>query len=358
VKKRIIGIDVARAFAVIGMIIVNFTIVFGGEGDGVLKLFTGFLEGKAAATFVVLAGVGIALMSNSAISNADSVKINVVKTRLAKKAIFLFVVGLSYTPLWIADILHFYGIYMIITVLLIKSSQRMIAGAALGLILIYPLLMLIWNYETAWNFETFEYFNFWTINGFLRNLFYNGFHPVIPWVAFMLIGLWYGRQDLNDNTFIKKSMYVSMGVFIATLIVSKLMIVLLSSGDHTVAAELKQILGTSPMPPLPVYMIAGSSFAIFAISCCVFIAQRFERNFIIIALNRTGKLALTFYVAHVIIGMGVIEAVSSVGLGNYSIEFSVIYAFVFSILCIIFASIWLQYFKAGPLEWIMRKLTD
>jgi uncharacterized membrane protein YeiB len=32
-SKRIIGIDVARALAVIGMIIVNFKIVFGENGD-------------------------------------------------------------------------------------------------------------------------------------------------------------------------------------------------------------------------------------------------------------------------------------------------------------------------------------
>jgi uncharacterized membrane protein YeiB len=32
-KKRIIGIDVARAFAIIGMIIVNFKIAFESRGN-------------------------------------------------------------------------------------------------------------------------------------------------------------------------------------------------------------------------------------------------------------------------------------------------------------------------------------
>ena len=35
-KKRIIGIDVARALAVIGMIIVNFKIVLGENGNEIL----------------------------------------------------------------------------------------------------------------------------------------------------------------------------------------------------------------------------------------------------------------------------------------------------------------------------------
>jgi uncharacterized protein len=71
-KKRIIGIDVARAFAVIGMIIVNFRIVFGEQGEGWLKGVAQLFDGKAAATFVVLAGIGLALMSNSAIAKKTS----------------------------------------------------------------------------------------------------------------------------------------------------------------------------------------------------------------------------------------------------------------------------------------------
>ena len=69
VKKRIVGIDVARALAVIGMIVVNFKIVIGENGLNWVKSFAGIFDGKAAATFVVLAGLGLALMTNSAIKN-------------------------------------------------------------------------------------------------------------------------------------------------------------------------------------------------------------------------------------------------------------------------------------------------
>ena len=53
--KRIIGIDVARALAVIGMIIVNFKVVFGDSGSNWVKSFASVFDEKAAATFVVLA---------------------------------------------------------------------------------------------------------------------------------------------------------------------------------------------------------------------------------------------------------------------------------------------------------------
>lgn len=52
-KTRIIGIDVARALAIIGMIIVNFKIAFGENGLNWVKYFASVFDGKAAATFVV-----------------------------------------------------------------------------------------------------------------------------------------------------------------------------------------------------------------------------------------------------------------------------------------------------------------
>lgn len=357
-KERIIGIGVARALAVIGMIIVNFKIAFGQTGSELMKSFAELFEGKAAATFVVLAGVGIALMSNSAIKNSDNIKFRKIQIRLAKKSIFLFVVGLLYIPIWSADILHFYGVYMIITLLLLKSSGKVILTTSLILILAYPFLMSIWNFDIGWNFETFEYANFWSINGFIRNLFYNGFHPVIPWVSFMLIGFWFGKQNLYDPKFIKRTIWISLSIFIATLFLSQSLILLLSDGSQTTVTELETIFGTSPMPPLPIYMISGSSIAMFIISFCIFIAREFDKNMLIIALNKTGQLALTFYVAHVIIGMGIVQLINPEKMGNYSIEFSVLYALIFSVFSVVLAVVWTKYKKSGPLEWVMRKLTD
>ncbi len=357
-KKRIIGIDVARALAVIGMIIVNFKIVFGENGESWLKSFAHLFDGKAAATFVVLAGIGLGLMTNSAIKNQDLKKLATNLKRIIKRAIFLFIVGLSYIWIWPADILHFYGIYMLLTLLFITQKPKYILLGAIGLIFIYPVLLLFFDYETGWNFIALEYTDFWTFKGFFRNLFYNGFHPVIPWTAFMLFGLWYGKQDLNKDRFVKKSLIISLVVFIAVQVLSFGLIQFLSGADSRSTEDLTALLGTDPMPPMPIYMINGISISVVIISACILLANKFENSFLIRALHNTGKLALTFYVAHVIIGMGLVEEISAKPLGEYSIEFSVIYALIFSLLCVLFAQIWLRYKKAGPLEWIMRKTTD
>lgn len=355
-KKRIIGIDVARALAVIGMIIVNFKVVFGKNGESWLTSFASIFDGKAAATFVVLAGVGLALMSNYALQNNEVKKLKTVRIQIAKRALFLFIIGLSYIVIWPADILHFYGIYMLIILFLLKSSNKTILTTAIALIVLYPILISFWNYEKSWDFNTLNYLDFWTFSGFFRNLFFNGFHPVIPWTSFMLFGFWFGKQNLRNLKFIKQSFWISLLAFVVIQIVSFLSISILSEGNQQTTNELTEIIGTNPMPPLPIYMFNGIAFSILTISACIILGEKFSTNPLVIALNKTGQLALTFYVAHVIIGMGIIELFNPEKMGQYSITFSVTYALVFSILCILFAVFWLKNKKTGPLEWIMKRI--
>jgi uncharacterized membrane protein YeiB len=287
VKARIVGIDVARALAVIGMIIVNFKIVLGENGLSWVISFTSVFDGKAAAIFVVLAGLGLALMTNSALRNKDSQQLKTAQIKIVKRALFLFIVGLSYVIIWPADILHFYGIYMLVI---------------------------------------------------------------------MLFGFWFGKQDLNSDRFVKKAFWVSSIAFVAIQILSHSTISLLSEGNEQTASALTEIIGTNPMPPLPIYMFNGIAISISIISACIIIGKRFSSNKTLLALNKTGQLALTFYVAHVIIGMGIIGAINPEKMGNYPIEFSVGFALLFSLLCIVFATFCLKQNKNGPLEWIMKKI--
>jgi len=356
-KQRIIGIDVARAVAVIGMIVVNFKVVFGEKGDSWLKIIAYLFEGKAAATFVVLAGIALVLNNNKSIQEKKQAKLKSAQKGIIKRAIFLFFVGLSYIWIWPADILHFYGVYMLITLPFLKQNSRKIIFGIIALTFLFPILLLFIDYEKGWNFTNLEYIDFWTFEGFFRNLFFNGFHPVIPWTAFMLAGLWLGKQNLYDVKFLKKLLIRSSVIFFSIQIISNFFV-------HFIAEnKLEKILaqffvGTSPMPPMPFYMFNGITFAFMLISLSIIISKKFEKNFLIDAFYKTGKLALTFYVAHVIVGMGVIEIIFPNSFGTFSINFSIIYAVTFSFLCVVFAVIWLSYKKIGPIEWLMRKATN
>ena len=65
-SERLIGLDVARYFAFVGMVLVNFDVVmsmsYGLQSDGgFFNEFRGQLQGRASAAFVVLAGIGLEL---------------------------------------------------------------------------------------------------------------------------------------------------------------------------------------------------------------------------------------------------------------------------------------------------------
>ncbi len=356
-KKRIVGLDVARAIAVVGMIIVNFKVVLGDKGMELLKSISSVFDGKAAATFVVLAGVGLALMSQNAIDNEDKAKLQRVKVRISKRALFLFVIGLSYIVIWPADILHFYGNYMIFSLLLINASSRLLKASVWIFILSFPILMLVVDYEIGWNFNTLEYNGFWTIKGFITNLFYNGFHPVIPWTAFMLSGMWLGRQNLRDEKNNSTLLRRSLLVFVILQIVSFSLVKMMGPVLVIDPKELEDLIGTNPMPPLPMYMLSGIAIAFVVILSCINLANKLPNNSLIQALVKTGQMALTFYVAHVVIGMGLIDWIYPNLMGTIEIQYSVLYAILFSITCVIVAKFWLERYKMGPLEWIMRKIT-
>lgn len=113
-KQRIIGFDLARAYGIFGMYIVNFNIVFGSHKDQTLTgKFLSLFSGNSSTVFVILAGMGIALMTNrSEYSTAEKVNL---RNTILKRALFLFVGGLLLNFIWPADILHFYGCYMFIS---------------------------------------------------------------------------------------------------------------------------------------------------------------------------------------------------------------------------------------------------
>ena len=199
-KKRIVGYDLARALAVFGMVVVNFKIVMGAEQNGPAWLvgLVGLLDGRAAATFVVLAGVGLSLRSRRARTLDDRDQLARDRHTLLHRALFLFVVGLLYTPIWPADILHFYGVYIAVGAFLLATVSRQLWTYSGLLVLVFVAMFFALNYEHEWDWKTLDYDGYWTPLGMVRNLFFNGFHPVVPWLAFLLVGMVIGRQDMSD----------------------------------------------------------------------------------------------------------------------------------------------------------------
>jgi uncharacterized membrane protein YeiB len=339
------------------MIIVNFKMALGSQGAEWMQKLAGFLDGKASATFVTLSGTGIALMSNSAIRTMDAAKLRRVRGVVLKRALFLLVIGLLFYLIWPADILHYYAIYLPISLTLLKASNGVLLLLAGGIIIAYPLLLSFVGYETSWNFDALTYADFWTFQGFLRNLLVNGFHPVVPWVSFMMLGLWFGRLDLGDEKRLIRILTISVALFVFASTFSWSGRAVISFLNLATAEPIALALGQGPMPPLPLYMITGSCAALITISSCILIGNRFSKSFVIRALHRTGQMALSLYLAHVFIGIGLVEEWDRSRMGRYPIEFTLPYALLFGLGCVGVASWWHGVTGIGPIEWLLKRFS-
>ena len=103
-SERLIGLDIARYLAFVGMVLVNFDIAmsYGVQSNqGFFKEFIGQLQGRASATFVVLAGIGLGLSS----FKKESQTVNTT----VKRSIFLLILGLLNMTIFEGDILHYYA---------------------------------------------------------------------------------------------------------------------------------------------------------------------------------------------------------------------------------------------------------
>ena len=356
--RRIGGYDVARAIAVLGMVIVNFRVAMGAEGTGPrwLEILSGFVDGKAAATFVVLAGVGISLFTAQARSGAEPLEQKAARKSLLNRAMFLFLVGLAYTPIWPGDILHFYGVYLALAAFtFLWPNRNLWTGVALAN-LVFLFLLLTLDYGRGWNWETLDYSGFWTISGMIRNLLFNGFHPVFPWIAFLFAGMWLGRRDLREPRFRMRVLESGVIVLLAGSVASSSLVRAIanirSGKPHE---DIEALFGTAPMPPNPFFVLVGLGTAFAVIALSVELEGRLSSREWMKALVATGQLSLTIYVAHVVIGMGFLDAVGL--LESQSMAFATVSAVVFILLAVAGAWFWRRRFARGPLETIMRRVT-
>src|SRR5215472_2820375 len=125
-RERIAGYDIARSFALLGMIVVHFSLVMAADrsGPGLLVSILGFLDGRAAATFVILAGVGVTLRSQRSATSADPQALAKVRRTLIRRGLFLLIAGFINLWIWPGDILRVYGVSLLLAARLVSASNR------------------------------------------------------------------------------------------------------------------------------------------------------------------------------------------------------------------------------------------
>ena len=105
-------------------------------------------------------------------------------------------------------------------------------------------------------------------------------------------------------------------------------------------------------------VIVNFKIAMGAASVVIGLCLRFEQWLktagILKSLVTVGRQTLTLYLAHIIIGMGALEAFGL--LGEQSPLIALVCALGFCVIATVYAIFWSRTFKRGPVEAIMRKV--
>lgn len=201
---RIVGVDVARAIALVGMVAVHIdqSTFLGLDSTswraGDLPFAYRHLAGTASALFCFLAGVAIAI-SSGCLGNKPARSGSI--GQLLGRA---FVVGylgwlITTDETRIAVILIYYSVMMLFMAPLVRLSGKVLLPlAGLWLVLAPIISMYVRQVGPAKELGQIGLTISNPIDHTLWNLVFTGYYPAFTWSAFMLLGLAVGKLDLRS----------------------------------------------------------------------------------------------------------------------------------------------------------------
>jgi uncharacterized membrane protein len=193
-RKRIHGIDVARALAIVGMVMVHIGPT-GEEAPGLLGRIYSLPHGRASLLFGLLAGIGVSLMARG----RGQQQRRVLWRRMGFRAVLLLPLGLGLQLLDhnVAVILQYYALFFVAVAAAASLSDRaLLTGAGLGVLAGPVAYLAVWHLRPGW-FGTPEAALTDAPSVTARDLLVAGTYPLITWVGPLLFGMWLGRQDLR-----------------------------------------------------------------------------------------------------------------------------------------------------------------
>lgn len=339
------------------MVLVNFNVAMGADGaSGIWAIVAEMTQGRAAALFVVLAGIGLGLAyqrHNSAKSRSAEVRV------IYRRASFLLILGLINMTIFEPDILHYYAFYFALSPILLAMSNTRLLLVSIAISSAFVMYVITGDfalygvslgYETGWDWQSLTYTNLWTIPGFLRNLWLNGWHPVIPWLTFLIVGIFLSRCQIDSPSSQNRLIAVGAACWGGAELVSQLLQRCFLQGQP----ELASLLTTNPIPPMTLYLLAALGFSSFIIGACLRSQQHLINLGLAAIFAPAGRQTLTLYIAHIVIGMGALEAFDL--LDGSSAATAALAAGSFVLLATLFSMGWARFFPRGPIETLMRRI--
>lgn len=356
---RVIGLDVSRAVALIGVVMMNYHGMINYSGnwepsrsliDRAFDIHTGILSTRFAATFVVVAGIGITLLTNSARSSDDRSVVLEARIRLARRGVVLVVAGYFLDMAWPGTILFYYGIYFLLAAAIFRFSSRVLIAIA-SVDVATTLAVSVWRRSRLLAGDAPTWISPADIDS-PQDLFARAFlgytHPVLPWMTFLIIGMVIGRNLPRLRP--RRIGITLMGVLAATYVATSIV----RSFDVDGHAVVYVMSSMQPDERGFAYIVSTACIAILAFVVISFVAEKCRSAKLVIALQRAGQLSLSLYFGHVLFHYLVVEWLGwGVGPG---LGAAILFAVGYWAMAITVASWWHHRVGPGPAEWLYRRL--
>lgn len=365
---RLMGVDVARGLALLGMIAVHVFDEFDQRGNPTLT--TEVAGGRSAATFALLAGVGLALLSGGR-RPAEGTARTAVAAGLVVRALLIGAIGLFVAELFGAStevevILPYYGALFLLAIPLLGARPRTLALYAAALVVLAP-LVVIWraaDVGTA-DLDAGGNLTFGTLlddpGGFLDALFVTGSYPVLAYLVYLCAGMALGRLDLSSRWVGSGLLAGGLALAVGSRLVSTLLLfqaggmgqLLDLNEDSPTRKAVNKLLWSSdddpigswwyfavPAPhsntPVDLLHTLGAGMAVLGAAllvCRIGAAARLLRP-----LAAAGSMTLTLYVGHLLV------------LASGLVDDDIALYLVMVVGALVFSSVWRRKLGQGPLE--------
>lgn len=237
--ERIVGVDVARCVALVGMICTHLVIPMGR--DGRITVLQQVAGGRSAALFAVLAGVSTALVTGGAQPVAGS-RLTRARWALVVRAALIAALGLWLAGLdsGIAVILPYYGVLFLLGVPFLRLRPGALAVLAAAVAVIVPVVShLLRPHLPAVPLGQPTVDDLASPGPLLADLTFTGTYPAVAWTAYLFLGMALGRLRLR-----RPDVAVRVALSGGALAIGGWLVGHLATGSTTVQAAL-----TGSLPP-------------------------------------------------------------------------------------------------------------
>lgn len=196
-RTRLVGVDVARCLALLGMIATH--VVDAREPDGTLTALQWLAGGRASALFAVLAGVSLALVTGRRTPLRGAAR-GRLSAAIAVRALTVALIGLVLGQLetGIAIILTYYGVLFLLALPFLALHARSLLLLAIGWAIAAPVISHLVRPELPdRQFASPRLEQLEDPGRLVSELLLTGYYPAFGWLAYLLFGLGIGRLDLG-----------------------------------------------------------------------------------------------------------------------------------------------------------------